>query len=272
MQGRARTSYDEVWGGGVVAVYKKGKGSDKTKLGDQGGDEGLTGYYQRFIQDFSKIASSLTKLTRKNTPFEWGREQEEAFTTLRKKLCEAPILLIPEGTEDMVVYSDASYSGLGCVLIQRGKRIRRVDALHPTFHFEEDSRGIKSRQGRIYIPFQSDVKKLLLDEAHKISRRARDKDAYEHDLSSLNGRSKRIQMLKDMLRACAIDFGGNWDDHPPLVEFAYNNSYHSSIKIPPYEMLYGRKCQTPVCVEEVWSRELASTDVVLATMEKIKTI
>ncbi|GKB05032.1 putative reverse transcriptase domain-containing protein [Tanacetum coccineum] len=82
---------------------------------------GLTGYYRRFIQDFSNIASSLTKLTRKNTPFEWGREQEEAFTTLRKKLCEAPILLIPEGTEDMVVYSDASYSGLGCVLMQWGK-------------------------------------------------------------------------------------------------------------------------------------------------------
>ncbi|GJT19774.1 putative reverse transcriptase domain-containing protein [Tanacetum coccineum] len=70
------------------------------------------GYYRRFIQDFSNIASSLTKLTRKNTPFEWGTEQDEAFTTLQKKLCEAPILVIPEGIEDMVVYSDASYSGL----------------------------------------------------------------------------------------------------------------------------------------------------------------
>ncbi|GKE74261.1 putative reverse transcriptase domain-containing protein, partial [Tanacetum coccineum] len=55
-----------------------------------------------------------------------------------------------------------------------------------------------------------------------------------------------IQTLEDMLRACAIDFGGNWDDHLPLVEFAYNNSYHSSIKMPPYEMLYGRKCRTPI--------------------------
>ncbi|GJY70296.1 putative reverse transcriptase domain-containing protein [Tanacetum coccineum] len=79
---------------------------------------GLAGYYRRFIQDFSKIASSLTKLTKKNTPFVWGEEQEEAFVTLRKRLCETPILVLLEGTEDMVVYSDASYSGLGCVLMQ----------------------------------------------------------------------------------------------------------------------------------------------------------
>ncbi|GJU32683.1 putative reverse transcriptase domain-containing protein [Tanacetum coccineum] len=88
-----------------------------------------------------------------------------------------------------------------------------------------------------------------------------------------NGQSERtIQTLEDMLRACVIDFGGNWDDHLPLVEFAYNNSYHASIKMPPYEMLYGRKCRTPVCWDEVGSRELASTDVVLATTEKIETI
>nr|GFC57729.1 putative reverse transcriptase domain-containing protein [Tanacetum cinerariifolium] len=59
---------------------------------------GLAGYYQRFIQDFSKIASSLTKLTKKNTPFEWGEKQEEAFVTLRRKLCETLILVLPNGT------------------------------------------------------------------------------------------------------------------------------------------------------------------------------
>ncbi|GJY70711.1 putative reverse transcriptase domain-containing protein [Tanacetum coccineum] len=79
-------------------------------------------------------------------------------------------------------------------------------------------------------------------------------------------------MLENMSRACVIDFGGNWDDHLPLVEFAYNNSYHTSIKMQPYEMLYGRRCRTPVCWEEVGSRELASTDVVLTTTEKIETI
>ncbi|KAJ0574580.1 putative nucleotidyltransferase, Ribonuclease H [Helianthus annuus] len=63
-----------------------------------------------------------------------------------------------------------------------------------------------------------------------------------------DGQSERtIQTLVDMLRACIMDFGGSWDDHLPLVEFSYNNSYHNSIKMAPYEMLYGRKCRTPVC-------------------------
>nr|GEV91903.1 hypothetical protein [Tanacetum cinerariifolium] len=83
--------------------------------------EGLAGYYRRFIQDFSKIASSLTKITKNNTPFVWGEEQEEAFVTLRRKLCETLILVLPNGIEDMVVYYDASYVGLECVLMQRGK-------------------------------------------------------------------------------------------------------------------------------------------------------
>ncbi|GJR94314.1 putative reverse transcriptase domain-containing protein [Tanacetum coccineum] len=81
-----------------------------------------------------------------------------------------------------------------------------------------------------------------------------------------------IQTLEDMLRDYVIDFGGNWDDHLPLVEFVYNNSYHASIKMPPYEMLYSRRCQTSICWEEVRSRELASTDVVLVKTEKIETI
>jgi hypothetical protein len=57
---------------------------------------------------------------------------------------------------------------------------------------------------------------------------------------------RTIQMLEDMLQACVIDFGGSWDDHLPLVEFSYDNSYHASIGMPPYEALYGRKCQTTV--------------------------
>nr|GEW79971.1 reverse transcriptase domain-containing protein [Tanacetum cinerariifolium] len=61
-----------------------------------------------------------------------------------------------------------------------------------------------------------------------------------------DGQSERtIQTLKDMLRACVIDFGGNWDTHLPLVEFSYN-SYHTSVKCAPFEALYGRKCQTPI--------------------------
>lgn len=60
-----------------------------------------------------------------------------------------------------------------------------------------------------------------------------------------------IQTLEDMLRACALEFHGSWDKHLPLMEFAYNNSYQASIGMAPYEALYGRRCRTPVCWNEV---------------------
>ena len=62
-----------------------------------------------------------------------------------------------------------------------------------------------------------------------------------------DGQAERtIQTLEDMLRECVIDFRGNWDDHLPLIEFSYNNSYHSSIGMAPFEALYGRRCRSPV--------------------------
>ncbi|GKB78954.1 reverse transcriptase domain-containing protein [Tanacetum coccineum] len=84
---------------------------------------GLAGYYRRFIENFSKIAKSLTILTQKSKTFDWGEEQEKAFQTLKDKLCNAPVLALPDGPEDFVVYCDASGLGLGCVLMQRGKVI-----------------------------------------------------------------------------------------------------------------------------------------------------
>ncbi|KAM0044346.1 putative nucleotidyltransferase, Ribonuclease H [Helianthus debilis subsp. tardiflorus] len=84
---------------------------------------GLAGYYRRFIRDFSKIAQPLTSLTQKNVVYSWGTKQEDAFQLLKRNLCSAPILSLPEGTEDFVVYCDASIQGLGCVLMQREKVI-----------------------------------------------------------------------------------------------------------------------------------------------------
>ncbi|GJX23224.1 putative reverse transcriptase domain-containing protein [Tanacetum coccineum] len=81
----------------------------------------LASYYQRFIEDFSLISKPLTKLTQKDKKYEWGKEEEEAFQTLKQKLCSAPILALPEGTDDFVVYCDASLKGYGAVLMQREK-------------------------------------------------------------------------------------------------------------------------------------------------------
>ncbi|GJX59633.1 putative reverse transcriptase domain-containing protein [Tanacetum coccineum] len=84
---------------------------------------GLAGYYQRFIKDFSKIAKCLTELIQKNKKYIWGEDQESAFQLLKQKLCEAPILALPEGNNDFVVYRDASHQGLGAVLMQKEKVI-----------------------------------------------------------------------------------------------------------------------------------------------------
>ena len=75
-----------------------------------------------------------------------------------------------------------------------------------------------------------------------------------------------------MLRAYAVDFAGGWDSHLPLVEFAYNNSYHSSIEMAPYEALYGRKCRSPLCWEEAGDREPLGPDLILETTEKVRLI
>ncbi|GJZ30705.1 putative reverse transcriptase domain-containing protein, partial [Tanacetum coccineum] len=84
---------------------------------------GLAGYYRRFIEGFLKIANSMTKLTQKKVKFDWGDKEEVAFQLIKQKLCSAPILALLDGSEDFIVYYDASIKGLGDVLMQREKVI-----------------------------------------------------------------------------------------------------------------------------------------------------
>nr|GEU37167.1 retrotransposon protein, putative, Ty3-gypsy subclass [Tanacetum cinerariifolium] len=85
-----------------------------------------------------------------------------------------------------------------------------------------------------------------------------------------DGQSERtIQTLKDMMRACVIDFGKGWDRHLPLVEFSYNNSYHTSIKTAQFEALYGQKCRSPVCWAEVRDAQLTGPEIIHETTKNI---
>ncbi|GJR28798.1 putative reverse transcriptase domain-containing protein [Tanacetum coccineum] len=85
-----------------------------------------------------------------------------------------------------------------------------------------------------------------------------------------DGQSERtIQTLKDMLRACVIDFGNGWVRHLPLVEFSYNDSYHASIMAVPFKELYGRKCRSPVCWAEVGQVQLTGPEMVQETTAKV---
>ncbi|GKA61750.1 reverse transcriptase domain-containing protein [Tanacetum coccineum] len=473
---------------------------------------GLAGYYRRFIENFYKIAKSLTILTQKCKTFDWGEEQELSFQTLKDKLCNVPVLALLDGLEDFVVYCDASGIGLGCVLMQRGKVIAYtsrqlkfheknytthdlelgvvVFALKIWRHYlygtksviymdhkslqhifsqkelnmrqrrwielfsdydceiryhpgkanvvadaltaqkeavdefaglqkgldemiEQRSDGTLYYLDRIWVPLKGDVRTLIIDEAHKsnYSVHPRDDKMYydlrdrywwpgmkkdiaeyvskcltclkvkaEHqrpsgllqqpeipvwkwegiamdfvtklprtssghdtiwvimdrltksahflpmredykmdrlarlylneivarhgvpisiisdrdsrftsrfwqsiqealgtrlDMSTAyhpqtNGQSERtIQTLEDMLRAYVLDFGGSWDVHLLLVEFSYNNSYHSSVRCAPFEALYGRKCRSPIMWAEVGEGQLIGPELVQETTEKI---
>ena len=78
--------------------------------------------------------------------------------------------------------------------------------------------------------------------------------------------------MKDMLRACVMDFKGSWEKYLSLAEFSYNNSYHSSIEMAPYEALYGRKCRSLLCWEEVGKRKLLGLEIIQITSKKINLI
>ncbi|KAM0037110.1 putative nucleotidyltransferase, Ribonuclease H [Helianthus debilis subsp. tardiflorus] len=506
---------------------------------------GLAGYYRRFIEDFSKIAQPLTALTQKDKKFDWSDKQEEAFQLLKNKLCDAPILSLPEGTDDFVVYCDASRQGLGCVLMQRQKVIAyasrqlKVHEKNYTTHDLElgavvfalkiwrhylygtrctiftdhkslqhifDQKELNMRQRRwvellndydckikyhpgkanvvadalsrkerikpirvralemivqtdlslriraaqrealkesnieneylrgmekqlvpneegtlcfmrrIWVPLCGGLRKVIFNEAHKsrysihpgadkmyqdlkdfywwprmkgdvavyvskcltcakvkveyqkpsgllqqpeipkwkweqismdfitklprtpkghdtiwvivdrltksahflpikekdntsklaeiymreiVARHGvplsiisdRDgrfvsriwqsfQDAFGSQLNlstafhpQTDGQSERtIQTLEDMLRACVMDLGGSWDNHLPLVEFSYNNSYHTSIGAAPFEALYGRKCRSPLCWADAGDRQLVGPEIVQETTDKIAQI
>ena len=79
-------------------------------------------------------------------------------------------------------------------------------------------------------------------------------------------------MLKDMLRACVLDHRSSWEEHFPLVEFAYNNSYQASIKMAPYEALYGRQCRSPLCWIKVRESSITGPDLIRDTFEKVRLI
>nr|GFA63871.1 putative reverse transcriptase domain-containing protein [Tanacetum cinerariifolium] len=320
-------------------------------------------------EGFSKIAKPLTLLTLKNKKFEWGDEQENAFQTLKDMLCDAPILALPEGADDFVVYCDASNQSFGCVLMQRNKVIAytsrqlKIHEKNYTTHdlelgaVSEDSKNtstpIKMLKGldkqlerkedgglylaeRIWVPVYANLRTLIMNEAHatsghdsiwvivdrltksahflaireyyKTEKLARlyineiiarhdvpvsiisDRDSYftsrfwkslqkalgtRLDLSTayhpeIDGQSDRtIQTLEVMLSVCAMYYGGNWDTHLPLVEFSYNNSYHSSIKCAPFEALYGRRCRIPIAWTEVGEGKRLGPEIVQETTDKI---
>ncbi|GJT32094.1 putative reverse transcriptase domain-containing protein [Tanacetum coccineum] len=222
--------------------------------------EGLAGYYRRFIEGFSKIARPMTKLTQKSMKFDWGEKAEAVFQLLKQKLCSAPILALPEGSENFVVYCDASHKGLGTVLMLKGEghayasanlrykiEYQKLSGLLvqpkilqwkwenitmdfvaklPTTATGKDTIGVivdRLTKFAHFLPMREDdtLEKLtrhyLKETLNKALGTRLDMSTTYHPQT--DGQSERtIQTLKDMLRACVLDFGKGWDRHLPLAE------------------------------------------------------
>ncbi|GJV58174.1 putative reverse transcriptase domain-containing protein, partial [Tanacetum coccineum] len=351
-------------------------------------------------------------LNEKSKNFDWDEEQELAFQTLKDKFCNAPVLALPDGLEDFVVYYDVSGIGLGCLLVQRGKVIayasrqlkiheesyttydldlgaRRWIELfsdydceiryHPGKEnvvadaltqkeavdefivlqkgldemIEQRSDGTLYYLDRIWVPLKGEVKTLIMDKAHKskysvhpradkmtskwaltqsvpfverltksahflpmredykMERLARlylneifarhgvsisiisDRDScftsrFWQSMQEALGtrldmsdvitlipicqRCRTIQTLENMLRVCVLDFRRSWDVHLPLVEFLYNNSYHSSVRCASFKEFYGRKCHSLIMWAEIGEGQLIGPELVQKIIEKISQI
>ncbi|GJX30497.1 putative reverse transcriptase domain-containing protein [Tanacetum coccineum] len=378
---------------------------------------------------YAKFSKCEFWLSKKSVKFDWGEKAEAAFQLLKQKLCSAPILALPEGSENFIVYCDALHKGLGAVLMQKEKVIAypsrqlkvheknytthdlelgavvfalkmwrhylygtkcvvftdykslqhildqkecgkanvvadalsqkerskplRVRALVITIglnlpkqilsaqskakkeenFINEDLHGMINKlephaDGTLCLnnrnKMYQDLKKLYWwpnikaeiatyvskcltcaklpktatgqdtiwaiidrltksvyflpmredDTLEKLTRQYLKEVVSKHGVTAYHpktdGQSERtIQTLEDMLRACVLDFGKGWDRHLPLVEFSYNNSYHMSIKVAPFEALYGRKCRSPICWAKVGDSQLTSPEIIHETTEKI---
>ncbi|GJR18027.1 putative reverse transcriptase domain-containing protein [Tanacetum coccineum] len=196
---------------------------------------GLVGYYRRFIENFSKIAKPLTILTQKNKTFDWGKAEHQRPSGLLQQP-EIPEWKWERIAMDFVTKLPRTSSGHDTIWVI-------MDRLTKSAHFLPMREDYKmDRLARLYlneIVARYGVPILIISnrDSRFISRfRQSIQEALgtRLDMSTAyhpqtDGQSERtIQTLEDMLRACVLDFGGSWDVHLPLVEFSYNNSYHSS--------------------------------------------
>ncbi|GJT22549.1 putative reverse transcriptase domain-containing protein [Tanacetum coccineum] len=238
---------------------------------------GLAGYYRRFIANFLKISKPLTLLTQKDKKFEWGDEQENAFQTLKDMLCDAPILALPEGADDFVVYCDALNQAIMTARFattQSGSfkdvntPAEMLQGLDKQFERKEDG-GLYFVE-RIRVPAYGNLRTLVMNEAHatkySVHPGADKIETCNTDINEIVARhdvpvsiisdhdsyftSRFWQSLQEAL-GTRLDLSTAYYPETDGQKISYNNSYHSSVKCALFEALYGRRCRTPIA----WAEE-----------------
>ncbi|XP_073152871.1 uncharacterized protein [Henckelia pumila] len=239
----------------------------------------------KFIKGFSSIAVPLIVLTKKNSKFIWKPECQESFDVLKEALMIAPVLAMPSREGDFVVYTDASKLGLGAMLMQRDRdEIQRIGL---EFYVEERAPRLSALSVQTSLFDRIRVAQAV-DEQMMSDRDPRLTSSFLKSLHSalgtklsfsttfhpqMNGQSERvIQILEDLMRACAIDFHDIWESRLLLVEFAYSNNYQATIGMAPYEALYGRPCRSQVLWTEIGEKSESGPEIVQQTAEVVAKI
>ncbi|GJR43572.1 putative reverse transcriptase domain-containing protein [Tanacetum coccineum] len=166
------------------------------------------------------------------------KEHLKLILELLKKEEFAPILALLEGAENFIVYCDASHKGLGAVLMQNEKCTVFTD--HKSLQHILDQKELNMRQRRwleLLSDYNCEIQALVMTISLDIPKK------------SLEARTE-ARKPKNLEADDVGDFGNGWDRQLSLIEFSYNSSYHKSIKVAPFEALYGRKCRSPVCWAE----------------------
>ncbi|XP_073152831.1 uncharacterized protein [Henckelia pumila] len=213
---------------------------------------GLADYYRKFIKGFSSITVPLTALTKKNANFIWKPECQESFDVLKEALTIAPVLAMPSGEGDFVVYTDASKLGLGADEIQK---------FGLEFYAEGRAPRLSALSVQTSLFDRIRVSQAVDEQLGKWRQRAEEKDSGLY--SVVDG------IVKFRGR---FWIPGSWKSRLPLVEFAYNNSFQDTIGMAPYEALYGRPCRSPVLWTEIGERTEFGPEIFQQTAEVVARI
>ncbi|GJY74652.1 putative reverse transcriptase domain-containing protein [Tanacetum coccineum] len=215
----------------------------------------------------------MTKLTQKKVAFEWGDKQEAAFHTLKHKLCSAPILALPQGAENFIVYCNASHKGLGAVLMQNEKVIAyasrqlKIHEKNYTTHDLELGAVVGKRQSKPYESSLSDGL-LVLDLPKQILNAQTEAQKPENLKNEDVGGMIRKDILKEKLEPQA-DETLCLNDRSDGKARELSKLEDMLVLAAPFEALYGQKCRLPVCWAEVGQVQLTGPEMVQETTEKV---
>ncbi|GJS73462.1 putative reverse transcriptase domain-containing protein [Tanacetum coccineum] len=246
---------------------------------------GLAGYYRRFIEGFSKIAKPMTKLTQKKVKFEWGDKQEAAFQLLKQKLCSAPILALPEGSEDFIAYCDASKKGLGAMLMQREKVIAyasRQLKIHEKNYMTHDLElGAVVFALKIWRHYLYGTKCTVFTDHKSLQHILNQKELNMRQCQLVGGCLTKAQKPENIKNE---DVGGMLLENAKDPEevrteklepradrtLCFNGrTITLASRAAPLKTLYGRKCRSPICWTEVGEAQILGPELIQETTEKI---